>query len=1693
MNITELDSYNLADAVKFNDTLNPAIWQGQTMKPEVRERLMTIAKDFKEFLGLSDLEVKDITVSGSNAGYTYTPYSDIDLHLVVDIPQADESDVYRELFDAKKYQYNDQHNITIGGYDVELYVEDARKQPVSQGIYSVLNNDWGRIPLKQKATVNDEAVKSKFEDIGHRIESAVASQDGAVIEELANKIKNMRQAGLDAHGELGAENLAYKMLRNQGVIKKLYDARAAAKDAELSLNERRKKKSKKKTKYGYGGYFYPGYSFAGSGEAPADSGGDGGGGESVQESALTTEDTVTDFVGFCVKNLGIENTPKIRFKRDPVWSKRNKTFGSYNHDTNELTVSLANRHVMDILRTVAHELTHQRQGEVADVPDHAGETGSRWENEANARAGVLMREYGQLHPEFFDPEHTMESTNIVGSVKMFEKGDTVIDSYGLKMLPKGGRVVRQDGYMVTITDFDTGTTVQLPANMLMPFKPSRDQTQEGVKEKLGALAAAACIAGTPGCATTTAGAVKDAQTVARTAQTAKNLTKAGVKAELDQELQNFLRAQGQGPGSANAKNQSRLYQLQKKAQQKTSQQPEPQPNIPVREASGYIPTKKQAKLPQFSNALSVDVRPGAVGKEANKLSLNTDSQGHPELLIKGLKNALREFKETGRIDRLGNQIPPGPESKPTMPAGTLRVDVSDVYDWYKLGQHISNLDGLGQHDFGQGPPSAIISFGDEDTEHKFIGNLKATGLDVTDLDPADPVKRPGRKIKTDPTYNVNEFVDRSERDDDDVPDQLMILANRWWNATDRQPQIESVLNSMGWSIRQVESEDDAVQLQHQDGTTYFISADDFDPDLFESVQLDEVKMSPSALAKFASSPEAEGIRAGFEAELIFRDTSGDDDDDQEMEADYDADERTRTIDGVIEFFSNDDWGYGIGERQANRLRDELDEAYFEWRDEQIIDAFNRESEDLVREVWLEERPMNERILSALSDGMGLDDAEADKILAIGDKAPRFTKNSDQEAYKEANPGYDQYLEAVDIADSILDEEVEASIDRQDGYYDQALENFRDGYDADDSGFFDDQGLRWMSDVANNYGLDWPYMSGGGSSNYGSRDWDEIGESLRNATGMPVKVSSGYHSQKRGDYYVIEPDGSLDPDNKSEEAGLEIVSPPMPLNQAIEQLQKVIEWANDPDQGNAYTNRSTGLHMGVSIPYKGGDVDYLKLILFMGDKYVLDKFGRAANTYTASAMEKLKQNVAGSKNRNDDKITSTLELMKGNLLELAQRYVQQGVGNSKYTSAHIKDGYIEFRSPGGDYLAKADEEINVLEDTMRRFAYAMYLAGRPDLERPEYYKKLYKLIAPEGNKDLELFSKFSAGELTAEQLKKQWAEKVINKEVPDGTGGKSAWRLYNRSTNKPVEGLEFSNYTELDALERAKARVSPDSSMMDFKQAYELRDVGTNTGRWRVMRKDNNETLEIIDAATRGEAADQAREKYTDVIPFYIEPYGGGETEPEPKLSRRAQLAKQIAQPKDYVIINKHSLLPFYTFRASTMSQAVDFAMTYLQDKNLDVGNFTVQRASNVKQAVDNAVDSRRMQQRLDPQVRDIDVTIDQDAGQYEIVDRRTNRTVLQYSADSAEDAGDKFNNWLRNQGMPEDTENYGYRPMVAVNESIDDAQKARNAMDAAAKKLGYANFAAVPQSAKNTVMQMAVNALKLDSGHYNMLDRKNKR
>ena len=340
--------------------------------------------------------------------------------------------------------------------------------------------------------------------------------------------------------------------------------------------------------------------------------------------------------------------------------------------------------------------------------------------------------------------------------------------------------------------------------------------------------------------------------------------------------------------------------------------------------------------------------------------------------------------------------------------------------------------------------------------------------------------------------------------------------------------------------------------------------------------------------------------------------------------------------------------------------------------------------------------------------------------------------------------------------------------------------------------------------------------------------------------------------------------------------------------------------------------------------------------------------------------------------------------------------------------------------------------------MRRFAYAMYLAGRPDLERPEYYKKLYKLIAPKGDDALNLFAQFASGEIDQEQLKKEWAEKTLAKEVEPEKPGQ--WVLYNRATGERVQGQEYGNYKETDAVERAKAKLSPASSMEDFLKAYKMVDMSVPQV-WKIFNSETGEIYDLFKAKNRGEAQDRLHDNFVGrpgyenldlALDLDAEPED--EITPPKKLSRRAELAKKIAQPGDYVIINKHSGLPFYTFRATSQNSAVSLAIEYLNSKGLDIGNFTVQSAANAKRAKDNAQDSRQLQQRVQ--------TVPGMA-QYEIVDRRTSQVVLQFIANSAEDAGNKYDNWLRNQGIPLDTENYGYRPGTVNPDAEQRAQTTR--------------------------------------------------
>ena len=234
MRLTEFDSLNLA--INFHDELNPQLWENDRMRPEVRKALMRIADHFKEFLGIDMFDLLDITVSGSNAAYTYTANSDIDLHLVVIIPDEHEAEL-KELFQAKKYQYNDQHNIKIRGYDVELYVQDAEDAHHSMGIYSILHDRWNSKPKQQRAQIDDIEVKEKYQCIKHRINRAIVNDNHSQVKAVWDAVKNLRKTGLEQGGEFSPENLAFKILRADGTLDKLYRHMGNLQDQDLGLDE----------------------------------------------------------------------------------------------------------------------------------------------------------------------------------------------------------------------------------------------------------------------------------------------------------------------------------------------------------------------------------------------------------------------------------------------------------------------------------------------------------------------------------------------------------------------------------------------------------------------------------------------------------------------------------------------------------------------------------------------------------------------------------------------------------------------------------------------------------------------------------------------------------------------------------------------------------------------------------------------------------------------------------------------------------------------------------------------------------------------------------------------------------------------------------------------------------------------------------------------------------------------------------------------------------------------------------------------------------------------------------------------------------------------------------------------------------------------------------------------------------------
>lgn len=228
------------------------------------------------------------------------------------------------------------------------------------------------------------------------------------------------------------------------------------------ITERKRKKSKRKSK-ALGRYFFPGFAYFG-GSSEGDAGGDGGGGESMYEGAAkeladrlpslkkhdydtidvlmrgiakkhkitgkalhdifvkkykktpdnwikgkldeSTVDPelkseVDKFVDWASEKLSLKTRPIIDLSTDTEEAQGNHHTGGHRIGDNKLWVYAKNRNLVDILRTVFHEMVHLRQSELNMIQPGESYPGSPIEAMADMLAGKYIKIYGKENNHIF--------------------------------------------------------------------------------------------------------------------------------------------------------------------------------------------------------------------------------------------------------------------------------------------------------------------------------------------------------------------------------------------------------------------------------------------------------------------------------------------------------------------------------------------------------------------------------------------------------------------------------------------------------------------------------------------------------------------------------------------------------------------------------------------------------------------------------------------------------------------------------------------------------------------------------------------------------------------------------------------------------------------------------------------------------------------------------------------------------------------------------------------------------------------------------------------------------------------------------------------------------------------------------------------------------------------------------------------
>ncbi len=224
--------------IEYHDTLNPKLWENNSLKSDVKNKLLEIYQTFISRLKENEIpiDIIDVLLLGSNAAYNYTDNSDIDLHIITDFSNLPLNDTLTQIFyNNEKSKFNDDYDITIKGLPVEVYIEDINAGNMTDGVYSLLQDKWIKFPEHNPPK---EVDYTKLLDVyKNKISTALNSGSSEKIKDMINEIKMLRKVALMDGGIYSKGNLVFKELRNDGSIDNLYNKLHELTSQELSLEK----------------------------------------------------------------------------------------------------------------------------------------------------------------------------------------------------------------------------------------------------------------------------------------------------------------------------------------------------------------------------------------------------------------------------------------------------------------------------------------------------------------------------------------------------------------------------------------------------------------------------------------------------------------------------------------------------------------------------------------------------------------------------------------------------------------------------------------------------------------------------------------------------------------------------------------------------------------------------------------------------------------------------------------------------------------------------------------------------------------------------------------------------------------------------------------------------------------------------------------------------------------------------------------------------------------------------------------------------------------------------------------------------------------------------------------------------------------------------------------------------------------